>query len=231
MKVPNPHDNVFTIQNADDRGEKLLNMAITYGTKVGIATLGVSSIATYLANQRFTTFRNYGSMNAKVSIPIIISMFVTSVVIELGIHDAREYPEKWDGGKPANLIKKTSAKITDITHLGLHKQMLLHIYDYPLAFAGVLALPVAGRILATRFAKSHLTTSQALMQTRVFAQFGIISILLSTVSVRAFVEANDHFGCRRKQMTDEERYAKGWGEPAPAATSTSSAVDVPVESK
>jgi hypothetical protein len=81
-----------------------------------------------------------------------------------------------------------------------------------------MALPLAGKILATRFAKSHLTLSQALMQTRVFAQFGVISILLSTVSVRALVEANDHFGCRHKQMTDEDRYSRGWGEqPATAS--------------
>jgi hypothetical protein len=210
--VPDTHDNVFTNADDDIRREKLMDMAIVYGAKVGVGTLAVSSLATYFVNQRYTAFRNYASINGKVSIPIIIAMFTTSVVTELAIHDARQYPEKWDNGKPLSETKMISAKPTSVSDLGLHKQLLLKIYDYPLPFAGVLALPLAGNILATRLTKSHLTMSQALMQTRVFAQFGIISILLSTVSVRAFVEANDHFGCRHKHMTDEDRYARGWGE-------------------
>jgi hypothetical protein len=210
--VPDTHDDVYTNAEDDIRREKLMDMAIVYGAKIGVGTLGVSSLATYFVNQRFAGFRNYASINGKISIPIIVAMFVTSAVTELAIHDARLYPEKWDGGKPFNATKLITAKKTDFSELGYHKQMLLKIYDHPLVFAGTMALPLAGKILATRFAKSHLTLSQALMQTRVFAQFGVISILLSTVSVRALVEANDHFGCRHKHMTDEDRYSRGWGE-------------------
>lgn len=187
-----------------------MNMAITHGVKVGAATLVVASAATFLVNKRFAGFRNYGSINAKVSIPVIIAMFTTSVVTELGIHDARYSPEKWDGGKPYSVTKAIAPKVTDLASLGLHKQLLLKIYDSPLVFAGALSLPLAGNILYTRFAKSHLSFSQALMQTRVFAQFGIISILMSTVSIRLFVDANDHFGCKQKHLTDEDRYTRGW---------------------
>jgi hypothetical protein len=210
--VPDTHDDVYTNQEDDIRRDKLMDMAIIYGAKVGAVTLAVSSIGTYVVNQRYAAFRNYASINGKVSIPLIISMFITSVVTELAIHDARSYPEKWDGGKPFITQRTIAAAPTDAAQLSYPKQALLKIYDYPLVFAGVLALPVAGNIMATRFAKNHLTFSQALMQTRVFAQFGIISILLSTVSVRAFVEANDHFGCRHKHLTDEDRYARGWAE-------------------
>lgn len=209
--VPNTYDDVYTTAEDEARREKLMNMAIAFGAKVGVATLGAGAIATYVANQRFAGFRNYASINGKVSIPIIVAMFTTSVVTELGIHDARQYPEKWDGGKPFSTTKKILPKITDATQLSYPKQLMLKIHQYPLVFAGTMALPLAGKILATRFAKNHLTISQALMQTRVFAQFGVISILMSTVSIRAFVEANDHFGCRHKEMTDEERYSRGWG--------------------
>jgi hypothetical protein len=209
--VPDTYDDVYTSADDEARREKLMNMAIAFGAKVGVTTLGVGAIATYVVNQRFAGFRNYASINGKISIPLIVAMFTTSVVTELSIHDAREYPEKWDGGKPFSTTKKILPKITDAAQLSYPKQLLLKIHQYPLVFAGTMALPLAGKILATRFAKSHLTLSQALMQTRVFAQFGVISILMSTVSIRAFVEANDHFGCRRKEMSDEERYSRGWG--------------------
>lgn len=219
--VPDTHDDVYTNQEDDDRRDALMQMAIVYGAKVGVATLGVTSAATYVINKRSTWFYNYASINGKVSIPIIISMFVTSVVTELAIHDTRMNPETWDGGKVFSATKIITAKPTHASQLNYGKQLMLKIYDYPLVFAGTLSLPVAGNILATRFAKNHLTLSQALMQTRVFAQFGIISILLSTVSVRAFVEANDHFGCQsRHTITDEDRYNRGWAE-APHTTTSS----------
>ena len=221
--VPDTHDDVYTTQEDDTRRDALMDMAIWYGVKIGVTTLGISSAATYVINKRSNWFRSYGSINGKVSIPIIISMFVTSVVTELAIHDTRMNPEKWDGGKVFNDTKVITAKPVDASRLNFGKQLLLKIYDYPLVFAGTLSVPVAGNILATRFAKSHLSFSQALMQTRVFAQFGVISILLSTVSVRAFVEANHHFGCRnRHTITDEDRYSRGWGE-APSSAGTNNA--------
>lgn len=217
--VPETHDDVYTSEDDDKRRDNLMSMAIWYGAKVGVSTLVVSSAATYAINKRSAWFRSYASINGKVSIPIIIAMFVTSAVTELAIHDTRMNPEKWDGGKVFSNTKIIAPKAVDASQLNFGKQLLLKIYDYPFVFAGALSLPLLGNIAKTRLTQSHLSLSQALMQTRVFAQFGVISILLSTVSVRAFVEANDHFGCQHRHLTDEDRYARGWAE-APHGTST-----------
>ena len=187
-----------------------MSLAIWYGAKVGVATLGVASFATYMVNSRSASFRNFASINGKVSIPLIVAMFTTSAVTELAIQDAKNYPEKWDGGEPVIHEKLIAPEKVEISSLPYYKQALLKIYDHPIPFAATLALPLAGNIMHTRFSKSHLTLSQALMQTRVFAQFGVISILMTTMSIRFFVEYNNHFGFRQKHMTDEDRYARGW---------------------
>jgi hypothetical protein len=203
------HDEKLHVANeAEQRKEKLKYMAMKQGAAYGAVTLGVSSIATYFLNKHHAGFRNFASINAKVSIPIMLSMFMTSLITEKGLHDVIVYPEKWDGGKPATNIEKFDVKPTDISELNPVKRLLLKIYDNPLVFAGAMSLPLAGHILSTRISQSHLTMSQALMQTRVFAQFGVISILLSTVSIRAFVEFNDHFGCRPYRLTDDDRYSR-----------------------
>jgi hypothetical protein len=218
MSTPDTHDGVYTTESDDRRRDVLMNMAIWHGAKVGVVTLGASSLATYVLNLKSSTFRNYGSINGKVSIPVIVAMFVTSVVTELSIHDARTNPELWDGGAPADLTKKIVPKVTDVNDLSFPKRALLKIYDHPLPFAAMLSLPLAGKILQSRFAQSHLTASQALMQTRVFAQFGVISILMATVSVRLFVNYNDHFGCHVHHLSDEDRFTRGWATDAKVET-------------
>ena len=201
-------DGVYLTDEIEKRKDNLKGMALQKGALLGAATLGITSVATYVLNQRHAGFRNFAGISAKVSLPIIASLFVTSVATEHAIHDVIFNPEKWDGGKPVTSIKKIEPKVTDVSQLNPAKQLLLKVYDHPLVFAGTLALPLIGHILNARVAKGHLTLSQALMQTRVVGQFSVISILLATVSLRALVEYNDHFGFRRQQLTDDDKYSR-----------------------
>jgi hypothetical protein len=197
--------------SAEDRGarkEKLMGMALRKGTMAGAAAFGVAAVGTYFLNKHNARFRNFAGISAKVSLPIIASLAALTIVTEHAVHDIIFYPENWDGGKPSSSIEKVEAKPADIFQLNPAKQLLLKIYDHPFVFAGTLSLPLVGHVLSARVAKSHLSLSQALMQTRVVAQFSIISILMATVTIRTFVQMNDFFGCKPRVLSDDEKYSR-----------------------
>ena len=74
-----------------------------------------------------------------------------------------------------------------------HHRFLNYIYEHPFVLIGSLGAPLAATIFYQQSKHKHLTFSQKVMHSRVFAQGGIISIALITMAFREYMDKNGKF--------------------------------------
>jgi hypothetical protein len=137
----------------------------------GVPAFGLS----YFLHLKNPTYRNRFAPSAKVGLPLMVSMFVGSVLFELTMFDAHRNPQNYENGE---LKAVPAAPHKNHKSIPIHHWIMNRIHDSPFYFSGMMALPVAGTILYTRMKEPHLTFSQALLQTRVvsffFSSFNLI---------------------------------------------------------
>ena len=78
-------------------------------------------------------------------------------------------------------------------HMPFHHQVMNTLYDHPFVFITAMGMPFAGLVLQQQLKLQHLTISQRLMQTRVFAQGGIITLAMSTMMFREYMDRRGRF--------------------------------------
>lgn len=74
-----------------------------------------------------------------------------------------------------------------------HHRILNFVYDNPFSLIISLGVPFAGAVLYQQMQLNHLTISQRVMHSRVFAQAGILTIALSTMAFREYMNKNGRF--------------------------------------
>lgn len=170
----------------ETRKEKVLAVASTEALKYGIGVTGVATAATLLAVNQSQKFAKRTSLSAKIAIPIMAGLAMWSFKYEVVMKDAILYPERYgiiDG--PA--MKKSVSK------LPIHQRAMNYIYDHPFQFVSSLGVPLATTILFQQRHNTHLTLSQKIMHSRVFAQGGVIAILLTTMAFREFMDGRGRY--------------------------------------
>lgn len=80
-----------------------------------------------------------------------------------------------------------------VSHMPAHHRIANAMYDHPFAMLAGCGMPLAGYIFTTQWKHKHLKVSQRIMQTRVFAQGGILLMLLSVMGFRGWMEKRGHF--------------------------------------
>jgi hypothetical protein len=74
-----------------------------------------------------------------------------------------------------------------------HHQVMNTVYDHPwLSIIGT-GVPFAAMILNSQLKVKHLTLSQRIMHSRVYAQMGILTIGLSTLAFREYMDKRGRF--------------------------------------
>jgi hypothetical protein len=68
-----------------------------------------------------------------------------------------------------------------------------YVYDHPFQFVAALGIPLAGSILYQQKNNTHLTFSQKIMHSRVFAQGGVLAILLVAMGFRKYMDTHGRF--------------------------------------
>ena len=149
----------------------------------GVPAFGLS----YYLHRTNATFRTKFAPSAKIGLPLMATLFMGSLYFELTMFDAHRNPENWSDGEKVVVAAKPQKAIP------LHNWVLNRIHDKPFYFATMMALPLAGSILYGRMKEPHLTVSQALLQSRVMAQFGVLAIVLTTLGVRVYVDNNGKY--------------------------------------
>ena len=80
-----------------------------------------------------------------------------------------------------------------MTRMPIHHQLMNYMYDHPYYIIAGLGIPFAGKILHSQLQLKHIKFSQRIMHSRVFAQAGVISILLSTMAFKEYMDKHGRF--------------------------------------
>mmetsp|Transcript_19366 Transcript_19366/g.43153 ORF Transcript_19366/g.43153 Transcript_19366/m.43153 type:complete len:205 (+) Transcript_19366:196-810(+) len=159
-----------------------LGEAVKYAVGTGVIMGGAT-----LAAMRNHNFNKLMSISAKVSLPTMASLGVFAYKYEIVHFDAMLNPEKW------GLADYTKGKVTSHSHMPLHHRVANWLHDNPFYIVTGLGVPLAAFVLHTNLQLKHLTLSQKIMHSRVYAQAGILSILLVTMGFRGFMDKRGRF--------------------------------------
>jgi hypothetical protein len=74
-----------------------------------------------------------------------------------------------------------------------HHRLVNAIHDHPFILAGGLSVPLAGVIFYRQMHLTQLTISQRIMHSRVYAQAGILSIVLATMAFKQYIDKTGRY--------------------------------------
>ena len=74
-----------------------------------------------------------------------------------------------------------------------HHRVMNMIYDHPFVLIFITGLPIVGTILSSQMKHTHLTLSQKIMHSRVYAQGGILAVAVTTMAFRDYMDKNGRF--------------------------------------
>jgi hypothetical protein len=176
--------------NADEieavRKERILSLAmgeaLTWGA-CGALVGGAAVTALTLTNPQF---KKLTQISIKVAIPTMIGLGLFSLKHEHAVHRLKREPHL-AGLTDSEIVK---GKITDMP---IHHIAANAMYDHPFALLAGLGLPFAGYILNDQMKLTHLKVSQRVMHSRVFAQGGILCMLLATMGFRGWMDKRGRF--------------------------------------
>jgi hypothetical protein len=169
----------------DNVKERILSLSLGEGIKYGILGSALVGAATVTAAYRSKKFNQLTSVSAKVSFPVMAGLFSFAVNYELTMNSCLRSPEKW------GLVEY--AETGKVSTMPIHHKVLNAIYDQPFKLIAFLGVPFAGYVLSENMKLKHLTLSQKVMHSRVFAQAGIISILMTTMAFREYMDRHGRF--------------------------------------
>lgn len=170
------------------RRERVLSLAAGEAIKAGATGIVLAGLGTAFATYNSMKFAKYMSVSAKTSLPVMAGMFFFSLRYEHAISSMNRNPEAW--GLTDSII--SSGKVTSST-MPIHHALLNKLYDNPFSFIVLTGGPLAAYVLSQQLKLSHLTLSQRIMHSRVFAQAGILTIGLSTLAFREWMDKNGRF--------------------------------------
>jgi hypothetical protein len=165
--------------------DRIVSLALGEAIKYGITSSAVIGTATLFATFRYKRFNQLTSISAKVSFPVMVGLAVFSITHELTMRDAQIHPGRW--GMTEYVAEGK------ITRIPVHHRIMNYIYDNPFRTIIVSGIPFAALIFRQQMNQQHLTLSQKIMHSRVYAQAGIITMLLSTMAFREYMDRHGRF--------------------------------------
>lgn len=135
-----------------------------------------STAGVLLAVAKSPKFKALSTVSIRTSIPAMVTLATFSLTFELTQYFARIAPEEYG-------IVQASASADKPVRVALpfYKRALNHVYDHPFQMIVGMGVPLAGSILYAQMGKSHLSLSQKIMHSRVYAQGGVLTILVVTM--------------------------------------------------
>lgn len=178
------------------RQERVSSIALGEAIKYSIGATVVAGGLTVLATLKNKNFAKFMSVSAKTSLPVMAGLGMFGYKFEMVQYDAINHPERW--GLEENLAKGK------VTKMPVHHQVLNYLYDHPFYFVSAVGFPFAGFILKEQLKLKHLTLSQKVMHSRVFAQGGVLLILLTTMAFTGYMDKHGRFPEPDEVVSTEE---------------------------
>lgn len=190
------YQNVSTSKESEEFKKQVLNLAMNEAIKACAVTAAVVGVATIAASYRYKSFNKNLSASAKMSFPVMAGVAAFSIKYEVTSNDAQYYPERWGlskVGQPGQNVLAAIAAPKKTSSMPWHHKAINHAYDHPFQLVTILGIPFAAGILNQQLHTTHLTLSQKIMHSRVFAQAGILTILLFTMGFREYMDRHGRF--------------------------------------
>jgi len=168
--------------------QKILGIAMERSITYGLISFAVVGVATVIAAKRNKRFDEITSISAKASFPIMAGIGIFSFAYEMTVNEAQRYPERY-GLAGADFVPE----VKKVSTMPFHHKAINYCYDHPFQLISLIGFPFAGAILKQQLELKHLTVSQKIMHSRVFAQGGVLTILLSTMAFREYMDKHGRF--------------------------------------
>jgi len=167
------------------RKERILQLAMGEGITWGLGaaflgTLGVSVLS--FTQPRFRALQ----ISTKVSGPAMVGLGFFSLKYEHAVSRLRREADR-EGLSSADIREGR------VSSMPVHHKVLNYMYDHPFGLIVGFGLPFAGSVLYTQMQLKHITVSQRVMHSRVFAQGGIISMALVTMAFRGWMDRRGRY--------------------------------------
>lgn len=151
--------------------------------------------ASYWANKNIPSFTKL-SPSAKVATPLMVALLILGIRLEKSAYVLGNTKQAWDWDtaikvKTQDEFDEHKRKMIANQSLPIHKQAMHWLYTHPFAFTAMTGGPLVGFILYEQLKLKHLKFQQRIMHSRIFAQFGILSILLITMGFRHYMEKRE----------------------------------------
>lgn len=184
----------------EERKSAILELAMKDAVKWAAVSTVAAGILTFAATRRFKGFRENTSISIKTAIPVMTGLGMFSFRYETTVNQAQLHPERF------GLVEDNSVQF--VSKMPLHHKFINYLYDHPFQLVASLGAPLAATIAFQQRHNHHLSFSQKVMHSRVFAQGGVISILLITMAFREYMDRNGRFlepgEVRKVALEDEE---------------------------
>lgn len=168
------------------RKAKISDIALGEAIKYAIGAAAVTGGLTVLASLKNKNFSKLMSISAKTSLPVMSGLGVFGYKYEMTQYDAINHPERWG-------LENCAPKSKTAKTMPLHHQVLNYLYDHPFYFVSGVGFPFAGYIFKEQLKIKHLTLSEKVMHSRVFAQAGVLVILLTTMAFTGYMDKYGRF--------------------------------------
>jgi len=165
--------------------------AINYGVAGLLAGTGASLGLTR------TKLRPYMSISAKFAIPLMLGIFSFSVAYEHNIADAIRNPAKWGltyqftpDPHDSRLGEQVIREQKRYKPLPFYKSAANYLNENPITIVAATGIPLAAAVLYKNMQVTDLAVQQRILNSRIMAQGGVITILLSVMGFKAFMDRN-----------------------------------------
>jgi len=178
------------------RKERTLDIAMSAAVQAGVGS-GLVAGAGVVALTAFSPrFKKFSQISIKVAIPVMTSMFAFCLNYELTTSRLKRNPKlvPVDSSEVAAAKRETRLAVQNGNYrMPTTHKMANFLYDHPFAMIIGFGIPFAGYIFSRQLKYKHLTTSQRVMQSRVIAQGGILTVAMSTMAFQGYMDKRGRF--------------------------------------
>tara|TARA_A100001035_G_C27661779_1_gene444094 strand:+ start:240 stop:824 length:585 start_codon:yes stop_codon:yes gene_type:complete len=166
--------------------DRILGEASSAGIQAGLAAVGLVGAGVVAASKFYPRFRN-AQISTKVSLPTMAGLFMFSLQYELTLISMQRDGHKHEDLKKENLLENR------VSNMPIHHRAANYLYDHPFVMISSFGFPFASYVLNSQLKLKHLTISQRVMHSRVIAQAGILTMAMTTMAFREYMDKRGRF--------------------------------------
>jgi hypothetical protein len=174
--------------------DEALTKAFWHGVNWGVVGFAGGAGASYGLTQT-KRFKPFMGTSAKLAIPLMAGFFMFGLKYEHAIYDAIRNPEKWNltyQFKTEDVEQMLEGEVDTRKYkpLSQPKRVCNYMYDHPATMLGSMVAPLIGTVLYKNLHIPNLSLTQRLLNSRVMAQGGTISIIGVMIGFHSIMDRN-----------------------------------------